>query len=71
MRNIDLFDMYLNDLLSKEERTSFEERLSQDPSLKTEFDYHKNFVLVIQENARNQNFKNKLKKIHIRPFLQF
>jgi S1-C subfamily serine protease len=68
MRNIDLFDMYLNDLLSKEERTSFEERLSQDPSLKTEFDYHKNFVLVIQENARNQNFKNKLKKIHHQEF---
>jgi len=68
MRNIDLFDAYLNNLLPKEEKASFEERLLNDLSFKTEFNYHKNFVLVIQENARNQKFKDKLKIVHHQEF---
>jgi S1-C subfamily serine protease len=68
MRNIDLFDAYLNGLLNRDDKAAFEKRLSEDDSFKTEFEYHKNFVLVLQENARAQNFKNKLKKVHTESF---
>jgi serine protease Do len=68
MRNIDLFDEYLNDNLSDNEKISFEKKLFEDIEFKNEFDAHKNFVLLIQENARNENFKQKIKTIHQNEF---
>ena len=64
MRNIDLFDEYLNDNLLGNDKLLFEKRLSEDNEFKTEFESHKNFVLLMQENARNENLKQKLKNIH-------
>ncbi len=68
MRNIDLFDEYLNDNLSDSEKLSFEKKLIDDIEFKKEFDAHKNFVLLLQENARNENFKQKIKTIHHNEF---
>jgi S1-C subfamily serine protease len=68
MRNIDLFDDYLSDNLSDNEKLSFETKLKENIEFKKEFDSHKNFVLLMQENARNEDFKHKLKSIHINEF---
>ncbi len=68
MRNIDLFDAYLNNLLNEEEKSGFENRLMQDEAFKIEFENHKNFILILQENAREQHVKSKLKKIHKQEF---
>lgn len=64
MRNSDLFDEFLSGNLTPDEIHAFEMRLSQDEEFKIEFEKHRNFIIVLQESARTQIFKNKLNTIH-------
>lgn len=63
--NIEMFDAYLNDTMSVDDRTAFEEMLGGDKVLKREFQEHKEFVSVLQSTCSeaNNEFEQALKGI--------
>lgn len=58
--HIELFDQYLLNQLSKEQKRAFEERLSKEPDLKEEFEIHQLLVQGIQFHGKAE-LKNFLK----------
>ena len=48
--NIDMFDAYLNNMMSDDDKRAFEKRLDEEPELKQEFKEHKQLIFLIQES---------------------
>lgn len=65
MDNIDLFDGYLEDLLSDEEKSNFESRLREDKNLAREFRTYCQIVIGIckEEEQDNKDFEIAMKNI--------
>ena len=63
--NIDMFDAYLNNLMSDDEKRSFEQRLNNEPEFKKEFKEYKQMIFLIQESCAeaNQEFEQAMKNI--------
>jgi len=63
--NIDMFDAYLNNLMSDDDKRDFEKRLDNEPELKQEFKNHKQLIFLIQESGTeaNQEFEQAMKNI--------
>jgi hypothetical protein len=59
--HIELFDQYLLNQLSEEQKRAFEERLSKEPDLKEEFEIHQLLVQGIQFHGKAE-LKNFLKE---------
>lgn len=68
MRNIDLFDDYINNELSQDERVNFEIRLNTDADFKRDFESHLDFVNQLRENQSKNRLKTLLNKIHFEEF---
>ena len=64
MRNIDLFDGYLNDELDHAQKASFETRLATEPEFKMEFELHKSFVNGINEATFSLELRSAMNEIH-------
>jgi len=58
-----LFDDYLNDQLSNDERNAFEQRLLNDPDFKNEFDLHVQTIQFIAAKGE-QDLRNELNIIY-------
>lgn len=54
MNNLELIDAYLRDELSASQKSSFEQEMASDPSLKGEFEFQSNVVEGIKEARKNQ-----------------
>lgn len=63
--NIDMFDAYLNNMMSDDDKRAFEKRLDEEPELKQEFKEHKQLIFLIQESdaEANQEFEQAMKNI--------
>ena len=68
MRNIDLFDNYLFNRQSTDDRKLFEERLISDESFNKEFTEHKAFVKLLQEYAKQQELTKQLDSVYSEEF---
>ena len=68
MRNIDLFDNYLLNRQSTEDRKLFDERLASDEAFKKEFEEHKAFVKLLLEYGKQQEFKKQLENVYTEEF---
>jgi len=64
MKNVDLFDSYLNGHLGAEEKIKFETQLSNDAVFNKAFTEHKLFVETLLVNAERTYLKKKLQSIH-------
>ncbi|MCC6369834.1 MAG: trypsin-like peptidase domain-containing protein [Bacteroidia bacterium] len=64
MRQVDLFDDYLNGLLSGEEKTNFENELKNNEIINKAFQEHKQLLEVLQTQNKRKQLKDKLKAIH-------
>ena len=63
--NIDMFDAYLNNMMSDNDKIAFEKRLDEEPELRQEFKEHKQLIFLIQESGAeaNQEFEQAMKNI--------
>ncbi len=68
MRNIDLFDNYLNDALGTEEKAIFESKILADEIFANAFKEHKELIEALNANSESQNLKAQLKQIHAKEF---
>ncbi|MES2679271.1 MAG: serine protease [Bacteroidota bacterium] len=64
MRATDLFDNYLSNSLSREERADFEQRLATDTSFGQAFKEHQVLLDTLNLSDKRSALKNKLKAIH-------
>ena len=64
MRNVDLFDDYLNGNMSPDEVNSFELRLKEDDTFASDYKDYLQLVETIQETILKDKLKAKLKRIH-------
>ncbi len=69
MKNLDLFDDYLNGRLSAEEKLKFELQLNSDVLFTTAFNEHKQFIEALILNAERSELKKKLQTIHASEFI--
>ena len=68
MKNVDLFDDYLNNHLSAEEKLNFEIQLNSDVTFSKAFSEHKLFVNALIQNAQKTKLKKQLQAIHASEF---
>ena len=68
MRNIELFDNYLNEQLSAAEKDSFETRLHSDELFASAFNEHKGLVDALKQHHQTQKLKAQLIQIHQKEF---
>jgi serine protease Do len=68
MRNIDLFDNYIFNRQSTDDRKLFEERLVSDEIFKKEFADYSAFVKLLQEYAKQQELKKQLDAVYSEEF---
>ncbi len=68
MKNVDLFDDYLNNHLSVEEKLNFEAQLNSDVVFCKAFNEHKLVVDALTLNAQKIELKKKLQTIHANEF---
>lgn len=68
MRNIDLFDNYLFNRQSTEDRKLFEERLAGDADFRKEFEEHKAFVKLFKEYRKQEDLKRQLDEAYTEEF---
>ena len=68
MRTTDLFDNYLNERLSAEDKTGFENLLRTDEIMAHAFNEHKMLVDSLKLHANRNDLKKKLKAIHEKEF---
>lgn len=63
--NIDMFDAYLSNMMSDDDKRAFEKRLADEPELRQEFKEHKQLVYFIQESGAEseQEFEQAMKNI--------
>lgn len=68
MRQTDLFDGYLNNELSAEEKINFEHILISDSEFEQAFNEHKNIIAALSNHAQRTALKQNLKAIHEKAF---
>ena len=68
MKNIDLFDNYIFNRQSTDDRKLFEERLVSDKTFNKEFTDHKAFVKLLQEYAKQQELQKQLDTVYAEEF---
>ncbi len=68
MRPVELFDAYLNNQLTGEQKKSFEERLTTDTTFKLAFEQHKSLLDALESTEKHNQLKAKLKTIHAAEF---
>lgn len=68
MRATDLFDNYIFDTLSPEEKTSFEARLQTDSEFSSAFEKHKTLLESINQHEQRTHLKQILSTIHQQEF---
>ena len=68
MKNVDLFDDYLNNHLSAEEKLNFETQLNSDVIFSKAFNEHKLVVDALILKAQKIELKKKLQTIHANEF---
>lgn len=68
MRPVELFDAYLNNELSDEQKKSFEDRITADTTFKQAFEQHKSLIYALHSVEKNSQLKAKLKTIHAAEF---
>ncbi|MCE3229737.1 MAG: peptidase and chymotrypsin/Hap [Bacteroidetes bacterium] len=68
MRNVDLFDNYLNGTLSAEEKTNFEIQLNSDEVFAKAFNEHKELIAALNLHNQSLELKAKLNSIHEKEF---
>ena len=63
--NIDMFDAYLSNMMSDDDKRAFEKRLADEPELRQEFKEHKQLIFFIQESGAEseQEFEQAMKNI--------
>lgn len=64
MSLIEIFDRYLNGLMSDGEKIEFEARLIEDVDFATNFNKHQSLVRALQLQGKTKAFKEALKTIH-------
>jgi len=64
MRTVDLFDGYLSDNLSAEEKLDFETRLIADADFAGAFNEHKTLITALKQKAAREELKKTLGSIH-------
>lgn len=64
MRNIDLFDDYLNGSLNAEDKAGFEKQLHTDEVFAKAFEQHKGLIEALKAQDVKESFKKKLNQIH-------
>ena len=55
--NIDLFDLYTNDGLSKEEKITFESRLKEDSEFSADFERYRNGIIFLESHGVREELK--------------
>jgi hypothetical protein len=70
--NIELFDAYLDGVMSPDQRKDMEQRILTEPGLKEELELHRMMLAAIQENRRHElkTFISKNVKIKPAPFFK-
>jgi len=68
MRTTDLFDNYLNELLSAEDKAGFENLLRTDEIMANAFNEHKALVSSLKLHSNRNALKKKIKAIHEKEF---
>ena len=68
MRVTDLFDNYLNESLSPEDKAGFEKLLRTDEIMANAFNEHKALVDSLKAHTTRTDLKKKLKAIHEKEF---
>ncbi len=68
MRNIDLFDDYLNGRLNTEDKQAFEQQANTDAAFSAAFNEHKKFLAILKEQQEKEQLKNKLNRFHREAF---
>lgn len=63
-KNIALFDRYLNNEMSGDEKLEFEQKLKEDESFQKEFEDYKGFIDIVAESATYASTLEKLDIIH-------
>src|SRR5688572_9994312 len=68
MRNVDLFDNYINGTLSAEEKTNFEIQLKSDQVFANAFNEHKELIEALNLHNESVQLKAALNAIHTKEF---
>ncbi|MGZ4038190.1 MAG: hypothetical protein ACXVPQ_10210, partial [Bacteroidia bacterium] len=68
MRTPELFDTYLQNQLSAEEKLEFEQRLSSDEAFASAFEEHKLMIELLNKNEEHLLLRKALKNIHAQEF---
>jgi len=68
MRTTDLFDNYLNQSLTAEEKVNFEQQLTSEPALNKAFKEHKQLIAALQDHSKREDLKEALTTIHAKEF---
>ncbi len=61
------FDAYLKNEMSEPDRMQFELELNENPKLKTEFEFHRDFLVELEEGAEYHEIRTSLRAIHKKP----
>lgn len=61
------FDAYLKNEMSESDRVQFELELNENPKLKTEFEFHRDFLVDLEEGAEYHEIRTTLRAIHKKP----
>ncbi len=68
MRTVDLFDDYLQERVSKEQKQEFEERLISDAVFANAFEEHRLAITLLNKNEEREQLRKALKAIHEQEF---
>lgn len=67
IQNMERFDAYLKNEMSESERMQFENELNENPKLKAEFEFHRDFLVELEDGAEYHEIRNTLRAIHKKP----
>jgi serine protease Do len=68
MKNVDLFDAYLNGTLNAEEKINFEDQLQKDSIFSSAFNEHQLVIETLKTSVAQKQLKAKLQNIHAAEF---
>jgi serine protease Do len=68
MRNTDLFENYLNNELSPEEKAAFESRVEKEEAFAKAFNEHQSLIAALKQHNNSIQLKKQLKEIHQNEF---
>lgn len=68
MRNVDVFDDYLNGKLNAEDRFNFEQELNSDEVFAKSFNQHKELIDVLTQHEETVKLRAQLNNIHTKEF---